>query len=138
MNWPRVTIKSCGLVRLLNDQPWDEVRPGVLERTVSWQGQYFEQRRFVCQDCRKEILTMDEMPMVGDTLWNQVCPTNGLICPPCFEKRLGRDLSLADLKHCPLTVHWVALVRPHIMRDPQWLTWALDGYHSRLNRTTPC
>jgi hypothetical protein len=36
--------------------------------------------------------------MVIDDLWNQVCLEGGLICFPCFEKRLGRQIKSTDLK----------------------------------------
>jgi hypothetical protein len=36
--------------------------------------------------------------MVIDHLWNRVCPEGGVICFPCFEKRLGWQIKSTDLK----------------------------------------
>ena len=41
--------------------------------------------------------------VVLDELWLAVCEKPELLCLSCFEKRLGRDVFLSDLKECEIT-----------------------------------
>lgn len=40
---------------------------------------------------------------VHDELWNSFADTHDVLCFDCAEKRLGRPITLADLKDCFLT-----------------------------------
>ena len=71
-----------------------EIRPGVFKLRGS-------PRKFdflECQDCRRPN------PMgfvVHDALWTAAGLTTGVICPACFEVRIGRGLRITDFKVCP-------------------------------------
>lgn len=75
-------------------QAAEEIRPGVLKDPTS-------PHRFdfmVCMDCRQpEPMTF----VVHDVLWAAAGLTKGVICPKCFEARIGRKLEITDLKVCP-------------------------------------
>lgn len=38
-----------------------------------------------------------------DELWNSIADTHDVLCFDCTEKRLGRPITLDDLKDCALT-----------------------------------
>ena len=62
--------------------------------------------RECCQDCSEPVLAG---PVLHDELWATVAPpdTDGFLCFACFEKRLGRPLTQADLQRCPFNAGWV-------------------------------
>ena len=79
----------------LREAPWKSLRPGVEVREIQSNGYRVKESRYFCQICSVD----DPTPfMVIDDLWNRVCPEGGLICFPCFEKRLGRQIKSTDLK----------------------------------------
>lgn len=51
-----------------------------------------------CKDCKENR----DMFMVRDELWQQVSGVDHkhVLCLPCFEQRLGRQIQFADLKDC--------------------------------------
>lgn len=73
-----------------------EVRPGVFRHTAS------EHRRadyWLCQDCHLP----DPMAfMVEDDVWQAARLSQGVICIPCLETRLGRKLVIQDFQHVPM------------------------------------
>lgn len=53
-----------------------------------------------CRDCEN----YHEMCMVEDWVWDKIRgeqPVDVVLCFPCMEKRLGRRITLKDLKHVP-------------------------------------
>lgn len=65
-----------------------ERRPGVFYKDgkiVRWE----------CQDCKNRDITYF---MVRQELWDEVGLT-GIICPECFEKRIGRTLTINDFSN---------------------------------------
>lgn len=67
-----------------------------LKRRLAW-------RRGTCLDCNCDAVS--ELYMVRNELWRQATlpeERNGLICPECFEKRLGRKLVAADFTDVPV------------------------------------
>lgn len=65
----------------------------------------------VCEICKKG--TEDPLPMfiLHDDLWSRVAPRRtrfgrkgvGILCFKCAEERLGRPITLLDLKDCGIT-----------------------------------
>ena len=71
----------------------EEIRPGVLKNLTSSHKFDF----LLCQDCKQpEPMTF----VVHDVLWVAAGLTKGVICPQCFEKRIGRKLQISDFKVC--------------------------------------
>ena len=62
-----------------------------------------------CIDCEKpdcwafmeDGIHVHEDFYVHDSLFEATCPDGGIICIPCFEKRLGRPLTRDDFKGGP-------------------------------------
>jgi len=77
----------------IHNTPWHEVRPGVFERRFK----NVLLRKRACQDCKTE--NPIEV-IVKDSVWEDARLFNGIICPGCLEKRLGRTLTVEDLKDC--------------------------------------
>ncbi|UQT65277.1 hypothetical protein BD13_127 [Salmonella phage BD13] len=53
-----------------------------------------------CRDCEQ----YHEMCMVEDWVWDQIRkeqPKDIILCFTCMERRLGRKITLKDLKHVP-------------------------------------
>lgn len=53
-----------------------------------------------CRDCE----SYHEMCVVENEVWDIIRgdqPNDIVLCFPCMEKRLGRKITLEDLKHCP-------------------------------------
>ena len=56
-----------------------------------------------CLDCGQDTRKMGEYYSLKDRVWACIHPTlNGMLCIGCAEKRLGRNLTPADFKLCPL------------------------------------
>jgi hypothetical protein len=65
-----------------------------------------------CADCRTVTLPLEygercEWYMLNDQLWDQIAPEDPggmtfFLCIGCAETRLGRHLTAADFKDCPL------------------------------------
>ncbi len=51
-----------------------------------------------CYDCGCMPWDMGEDFYVNDKLWKKIMPLDGIVCVGCFEKRLGRQLTLKDFK----------------------------------------
>lgn len=59
-----------------------------------------QHQRFYCRECEQ----YHEMCMVEDWVWDNICksqPKDIVLCFHCMERRLGRKLTLKDLKHVP-------------------------------------
>ena len=78
-----------------------EVRPGVVhlykKPHVSGMRTFVRTLYLFCPDCGQECKKGDmDSPflyMVNDNaLWKRLTPKDGLLCRPCFERRLGRGL----------------------------------------------
>ena len=75
--------------------PWVEKGPGYRWRTLTFaDGDVQDEYDFTCASCGKEN---PESYMVLKPLWEQHGNGKGLLCPQCFETRLGRPLGLDDL-----------------------------------------
>lgn len=53
-----------------------------------------------CDDCK---IRSFENYMIKHELWLSVAENYNLLCLPCFEKQLGRKVTLYDLHPCQLT-----------------------------------
>lgn len=54
-------------------------------------------RKFLCEDCDVDTGKIYEHYFINTELWLQVMPSiNGMLCIPCLEKRLGRQLTKTD------------------------------------------
>ena len=53
---------------------------------------------YECQDCKQRDITYF---MVKDEVWEASGVGKGIICPQCFEARLGRKLTIQDFKKVP-------------------------------------
>ena len=56
-------------------------------------------REYKCEDCSGDI----DCPMIHDETWDSKATQETLLCLSCFETRLGRAISLEDLRPCPWT-----------------------------------
>lgn len=64
-------------------------------------------KRVTCMDCG----TVSDSPMYKDELWLSVVPGRlGHLCVECFEKRIGRMITLDDLNDSLWSVVLVKLV----------------------------
>lgn len=84
------------------------LRPGVWRGAWVYEGAGYTGRDFFCADCDERDLSAKSY-MVQDALWRKHVPENGVVCAPCFEKRLGRRLLEADLKDCILSAEYLVL-----------------------------
>lgn len=69
------------------------------ERCIAKQSVH-ELQRFYCRDCEQ----YHEMCVVEDYVWDMIRKDQSkdiILCFPCMEKRLGRKITLKDLKHVP-------------------------------------
>lgn len=86
------------------EQGWVEQRPGVWRQDT--QAGEEAEYRFFCQDCGCTREDYQDF-MVHDELWRRVMrPADrsgmgGMICRPCFERRLERPLTVDDLTDYP-------------------------------------
>lgn len=85
----------------LETKAWVLRRPGVCHRQAVVFGIRFVQWDFFCQDCKTHDL---DGFMVHDALWRSLC-LKGVICLSCFENRLGRKITKADLMRVPINRH---------------------------------
>jgi hypothetical protein len=61
--------------------------------------------RQCCDDCR---LPEPAGPMLHDELWATFAEPNAFLCFACIERRLGRQLTQADLTLCPFNAGWIS------------------------------
>lgn len=68
-----------------------------------------QKKRYACVDCGE----LHECWMVVDALWRQYVgmPRGICVCYQCFEKRLGRKLTSADLKQVPSNTTLIYLLK---------------------------
>ena len=74
-------------------QPGDQ--PGMFTKQVIDKVAVYTARTSLCQDCG---VVKWRMVMLHDVLWARLYPDNGIACPDCISKRLGRPLEAEDLK----------------------------------------
>ena len=65
-----------------------ERRPGVFYKDGKL-------HHYECQDCKKQSPMHF---MAKDHIWEAAGMDKGIICPECFEVRLGRKLGIEDFK----------------------------------------
>jgi len=96
---------------LFVEAEWVEIRPGVLFKTVHYKEMEFHQQRRLCMDCREPF---PESPVLTEKVWRvDLGFTIGITCVPCIEKRLGRELTQADLKpNAPINEPWLKVLPP--------------------------
>lgn len=58
----------------------------------------YSKEGWICLDCGG----VDDGYMVKDKLWKQICMKERFLCLDCFEKRLGRPITLNDITPCLL------------------------------------
>lgn len=59
--------------------------------------------RFFCIDCDIDTYTNQQYYMLSDDLWQRIHPAiDGMLCLPCAERRLGRQLTRSDFKDLPI------------------------------------
>jgi hypothetical protein len=84
-----------------------EVRPGVVnlykKPHVSGMRTFVRTLVLFCPDCGQECNKGDGsslfLYMVNDNaLWKAVVPKDGILCKPCFERRLGRNLLPSEFR----------------------------------------
>lgn len=61
----------------------------------------------ICIDCGEDTDTSNSYYMVQDQLWQQAVPdpeeaNNHVLCLPCLERRLGRELNALDFIEAPV------------------------------------
>ena len=72
----------------------EEIRPGVFRRRGERKIDHTK-----CQDCGEpEPMAF----MVDEDFWLHVGLKDGIVCIPCYEKRLGRPLCILDFRICAL------------------------------------
>lgn len=87
--------------------PWTQVRPGIHERFVTYNGLRFCQTQIFCKDCRDD---MPEPYHLRDDLWARVAGDGeegypeGILCLKCLERRMGRPLTVDDLTQSLIVV----------------------------------
>ena len=96
-----LTIKYHGIkfevIDYLSETEYIQTRPGVRRVRAGNSIKY----QYYCMDC--SILD-PPLFIVHDDLWFSIFPdkSSGMICWNCFEIRLGRKLTLSDLKRVPI------------------------------------
>jgi hypothetical protein len=81
--------------RRLREAPWKSLRPGVEVRDIQSNRYRVKERYYFFQNCSL-VVPLDFVAI--DDLWSRVYAEGGMICFPCFEKRLGREIKSTDLK----------------------------------------
>jgi hypothetical protein len=62
--------------------------------------------RYMCLDCRQDILLAGEFFGLRDEVWLKANPRDdGMMCIGCIEARLGRQLTPEDFEGTPLDWH---------------------------------
>jgi hypothetical protein len=61
--------------------------------------------RQCCDDCQQPL---PAGPALHDELWTSIAQPDAFLCFACFEKRLGRPLTQADLKTCAFNAGWIS------------------------------
>jgi hypothetical protein len=61
--------------------------------------------RQCCDDCQQPL---PAGPALHDELWTSIAQPDAFLCFVCFEKRLGRPLTQADLKTCAFNAGWIS------------------------------
>ena len=82
------------LSHALHGEQFEQARPGVFRRVGETKIAYTQ-----CLDCGEPEPLMF---MVDEDYWLHVGLKDGIICIPCYEKRLGRPLHILDLKPCAI------------------------------------
>ena len=82
---------------------WEEVRPGVFERKIKYEGTLYRTRHWICSICRKEYTVA---PSLKNDVWNEIAPNDGMMCFSCMEVTLGRKLTMDDLKENSFSWEW--------------------------------
>lgn len=79
----------------LADAPWSIESPGCVHRTHADGPTTYREHIVFCQDCYG---TWPQFFMVRDALWQAHAANAHILCLDCFSKRVGRPLTLTDLK----------------------------------------
>lgn len=119
----RVKLSELGLAVRKNRDAWSK-RFGTIASqpeyrslcvAVKWDGNKYQEyvhRSFLqvlprgCKCCG----AVSDIFMVNDDLWLTVATKDELMCLECFEKAIGRTISLADLRPCLWTATLLKLV----------------------------
>jgi DNA-directed RNA polymerase subunit RPC12/RpoP len=99
-----------GVMDALALVPWTKRRPGVLGKHLIFPGPPpYDVRgaHWSCQDCGIEH---GIVYMLKDSLWDELYPKNGLACPRCASKRLGRDITPDDLTPAPCNQDFLTVI----------------------------
>ena len=82
------------------DSTWKATGPGRRKRTRTYpNGLVTEEQECVCPDCGKP---WPDQFIVHNYLWKEFGVGYGVLCFQCFEKRMGRKLTVFDLKACSI------------------------------------
>lgn len=90
----RVTIPAK-VVKELKEVPWKEIAPGIRERKLKKGDLTLEHTELFCMDCGG---VWPGMFIVHDELWEMWVGGRGTICIDCFGTRMGRRVTIDDLK----------------------------------------
>lgn len=67
-----------------------------------------------CLDCDVDTWSVGQYYSVTDELWASAVPeVKGMLCLPCLQKRIGRNLEVADFTSYPINLkceHFMSLV----------------------------
>lgn len=67
---------------------------------------------WTCLDCKRYIKFTCECPMLHDALWLSIASQKDFLCFDCVEVRLGREMTLDDMKlEPPVNYVLVTLLR---------------------------
>ena len=66
---------------------------------------------FMCVDCYEDTspLGLDQYYMVHDEVWEQsgMDGLGGMLCLPCLEARIGRNLEVSDFTNIKMNQPWI-------------------------------
>ena len=79
---------------------WKELGLGSRTRILTYpSGLVIKELERTCPDCGQDF---PNLFIVTDDLWKEFGVGKGVLCLSCFEKRMGRALTINDLKDCPV------------------------------------
>lgn len=67
--------------------------------------------KFICVDCMLDTspVGLDQYYMVNDEVWEQsgIGKSEGMLCLPCLEARIGRNLEASDFTNIEMNQEWI-------------------------------
>jgi hypothetical protein len=120
------SISDDGYDSALSREFGQEITDKLLAFDEAWEKK--SRSQYVCADCNDEVVTF----LLEDEIWKQIAPPaspRSLLCIFCTENRLGRRLTLDDLKSCKHNVFllWTFGARLPNRRPIDGSMWKFSG-----------